>query len=231
MEAPKKMFKRVGLSEKKVLFRGLPQRKTLLLIKGDEEYIYKIVPVKFVDNKFLTCAYIKDEDQRMKVSQPIIINFQVDEDRYFFQSQGRPSGDFIDVDLTTDLFILQRRKTPRVELPGDYPNSMTITELNNKTIYLHGAILDFSAGGAKLTMDCVDPHLKAGDEIRVVMHLNKRNPLSMYCVVKHQARKPEEFDKPQIFGVQFSGMNSVMENKMLNLFMDIQRELFLKFTR
>lgn len=207
----------------------LPAVKGILLIKGDEEHIFKMIATETRDDKVLAVSYPANENVRMQKSQSVIINFEVNEDRYFFNTNVILEENLMLVDLMPDLFVLQRRKTARIEIPNHYPSQARILEYMGKSVFLEGQVLDFSAGGGRLSIPKTEPVFMANQELQMSLQFSFRKALIVKAVIRHKFPVVNPGD-PQVFGIQFLELGPQMENKMLMLFMDIQREIFLKYS-
>jgi alginate biosynthesis protein Alg44 len=225
------IFKKVNLSEKKALFRVLQQDRSVLLIKGEEDHIFHMISTEVRDDKILAVTYPSNEPVRMQKSQNVIINFEVSEDRYFFNTNVILAENQMLVDLAPDLFVLQRRKTARIEIPEKYPHQVRILEYLGKGTFVEGVALDFSSGGCRVSVPKHDPIFRANQEIQVSLQFSFRKAVILRALIKHKfPSPPDQPDAPQVFGIQFVELNQIMENKMLMMFMDIQREIFLKYS-
>ncbi len=223
-------FKKISLGDKKSLFKLITTDGSELVVKGDDNYHYKMVSLELVKGDTLRCSYATDEKNRLKKDQSAIVNFEVKNDRYFFQTQLEVLGNEVLVNTTGDVFILQRRKTPRLDIPNGYPNRVRIIEINGtEKAFKEGSVIDFSSGGCRASFPPGETHFKDGDKITIVLHLNHRRPIDLKAEVRHNRAAPGSQD-PQVLGLKFVDLDSIMEKRLLILFGDIQREIFLKFS-
>ncbi len=226
----KQIFKKVNLSEKKALFRLIPQEKSVLLIKGAEDHIFKMIPYEVRDDKILVVNYPSNEPVRMQNSQGVIINFEISEDRYFFNTNVIIAENQMLIDLVPDLFVLQRRKTARIDIPEKYPHQIRILEYLGKGVFIEGVALDFSSGGCRVSIPKAEPVFKENQEIQVSLQFSYRKSIILRGLIKHKFTLANDAGNPQVFGIQFIQLDSFLEGKMLMMFMDVQREIFLKYT-
>ena len=223
----REIFRKVPLSEKKALFKMGSETKMAFFAKGDGDDLITLLLDDYVDGKVLTFNYAPNSP-RILSNQNIILNFSQGDDRYFLQAPAEVYDDRVHIGAHQDVYILQRRKTPRLEIPDAYPGGLNIISYQNKPVMYNCTLKDFSSGGCKAQYEGHLPQFKTGDVVRGVVHLNHRNPVELDCEIKHQA-----FDKMagiQVFGIQFKLNTSILENKMLVVFMDLQRELFVKWS-
>ncbi len=222
----REIFRKVPVSEKKAIFKEGSVNKMAFYGKGESDDLIKLVLDQYVDSKILTFNYALNSP-RILSNQNIVLNFSYGEDRYFLHAMAEVYDDRIHVSANADVYILQRRKTPRLEFPDAYPRGVNIISYNGKVSMYECKFLDFSSGGCRVEYTGHLPLFKLGDVIKCVLHMNHRKPLELDGEIKHHV-----FDKAkgqQTFGVQFVIKNTMLENKMLVVFMDVQRELFLKW--
>lgn len=233
------MFNKVNSFEKRVIFRSLATRKSKLMMKSIEEVITQLVATKNVEDKKMECKLVQmvstkegDEDSGkiipLRSNQSVILNFNFNEDRYFMQTNMIVNEERILLDLEPDLFVLQRRKSPRIELPTGFPQHLRIIEYQGKVVFFEGRVLDFGPGGCRVEMILNTPRFATADRMALVLRLSHRNPLNLKAEVRHIVLKEDERGLRQTFGVQFKDLGSIMENKMMSLLMELQKEMFTK---
>lgn len=223
----REIFRKVPLSEKKVLFRKGSEEKMFFYAKGDSDDLVSLVLDGYVDGKILTFTYALNSP-RILSNQNIVLNFSSGEDRFFLHALAEVYDNRVHVSAQSDVYILQRRKTPRLDIPDAYPAGINIIAFKNKMVMYQCKILDFSSGGCRIEYPAHLPLFKSGDVFRGVIHLNHRNPVELDCEIKHQVL--DQAAGKQTFGVQFKLPTTILENKMLVVFMDLQRELFIKWS-
>lgn len=230
------MFNQVHLIDKKIIFRSLPMRKTKIMMKNDE-LVVRLEALASSSEKILECQYLPftpnetlpDLSQVFEnnISSLVVLNFSFNEDRYFMQTTASLDSGKISVDLAPDLFVLQRRRSARVDITFSYPHQIRVIEHHGKPVFIEGRMVDFGAGGCRLEILQMNPQFTEADELVVVLRLSHRNPLTLKSQVRHASSKTSQGN--QIFGVQFLGLGPIMENKMMSLLMEVQKELFAKF--
>lgn len=221
------IFRKVPLSEKKALFKKGSAEKMAFYGKGEgADDIIRLVLDEYVDDRVLTFNYAINSPQLLS-DQDIILNFAEGEDRFFLQANAEVYDGRVHISARTDVYVLQRRKTPRLDMPKAYPGHLNIIAYQKKAVLFQCRFLDFSSGGCRVQYAGHLPLFKAGDIFRGVIHLNHRNPVELDCVIRHHVL--DTAAGTQTFGVQFNLSTTILENKMLVVFMDLQRELFTKW--
>lgn len=230
------MFNKVNAAEKRVIFRSLPQRRTKIMIKYEEQ-VAQVFALTTSTEKVLACELIPvkaDEEpsdvvvkfEKQEAVQ-VVIDFKFNEDRYFMQTTANMENDKVQINLDPDLFVLQRRRSARVDIPFSYPHQVRVIEHHGKVVFIEGRIVDFGAGGCRVEVLQMDPLFSVSDQVVLVIRLSHRNPLTLKAQVRHTVGTSSAGN--QIFGVQFQGLGPIMENKMMSLLMEVQKELFTKF--
>lgn len=223
----REIFRKVPLSEKKALFKKGSEEKMLYYVKGDSDDLVTLYLDEYVDGKVLIFLFAENSPKILS-NQTLILNFSHGEERYFFHAPAEVYNNRIHISAELDVYILQRRKTPRLDIPDAYPGGFNIINYQNKLVMYQCTFKDFSSGGCKLLYPAHLPLFKSGDIIRGVIHLNHRNPVELNAEIKHHVI--DKIAGHQLFGLQFQLNTTILENKMLVVFMDLQRELFVKWS-
>lgn len=222
-------FKKVPNSEKKSVFKSVIDEKYILTFKPEEQdELLSYQALQFIENKLLLKVVAGSE--KLLKTQSCFINFLIGEDRYYFQTLAKPQGKTNDgclISIDVDLFVLQRRKSMRIRIPKTYPAFFNIIRKDEKAALGEGVIIDFSSGGVRVVMKSAIIDLKIGDLVRAVLHLNHRRPIEIDLLVRHVF---PQSDGSLQYGGQFQNLNSMLENRLLILNMDLHREIFLKFS-
>lgn len=221
------IFKKAPLSEKKALFRKACFERIIFNVKGEQDEILYLVIDEYVDQKVLIFGYAANSPYLLS-NQKIVLNFSHGDDRYFMHASAEVIGNRIHVSAENDVYILQRRKSPRLDIPDHYPGGFNIIGYQGKVVMYQCLLKDFGSGGCRVQYKGHIPLFKAGDQIRGVVHLNYRKPVELDCEIKYHVTNPTE--GTQTFGIQFKLNTTFLENKMLVVFMDLQRELFVKWS-
>lgn len=222
----RQIFRKVPISEKKILFREGAQNRIPFHAKGDSDELVNMILTEYHEGKLLVFEYAQGS-ARFNGIQPAVLNFATGEDRYFFHSSVESFENKVMVPTDVDVYVLQRRKTPRLDIPHEFPAGLNIISHQGRTSLMECKLLDFSSGGCRVHYPNQLPAFKSGDEIKVVVHLSHRRPLELDAVIRHHVI--DEAGR-QNFGMQFKILTQIMENKLLVTFMDLQRELFVKWS-
>jgi hypothetical protein len=223
----REIFRKVPISEKKSLFREAVFQKFPFYLKGEDEELITAVADEFIEGRALVFSYAAGSFE-IKNPQKVVFNFSFGEDRYFFQALAEVYGKRIHISSETDVYVLQRRKSPRLEIPKDYPGTINIIDYGGKPTLLKCQLLDFSTGGARVLYDKHLPEFKNLDQFTVVVHLNHRRPFELQAEIRHTVA--DYLNATQAIGLRFKLESTLLENKLLVVFMDLQRELFVKWS-
>lgn len=225
------IFKKVHLSEKKKLFKEIAAAGTLLLIKVENQDVRQILARNISEDKFLECDFKPGFEFDLKVSEVAVVNLSYGEDRYFFSGVVSVVNEKVYIDIQGDLFYLQRRRSARMEIPEGYPAKARIIDLNGKNLPFDFKIVDFSSGGCRISLASMEPLIKVGAKFKLMITLGHRSSFDTEVDVRHVKEINTLKDLPQVMGVQFTSTDVAFESKMLNLYMDVQREIFLKYMK
>lgn len=222
------VFKKVHLSEKKKVFKKVIEDQAILLVKTESMDVQQLVVSKNIEDKIIECAFLNGSEFDLKNSEMAIVSINLKEDKYFFYGLITFSDQKIYVDTLGDLFYLQRRKSARLDLPEGYVSKCKIIGNNGKALPFDCEVLDISSGGCRLTLASLEPLIKARAVLKLKITLGHRSAFETKGEVRHVKPIKDYTDLPQIIGIQFVDHDPGFEAKMLNLYMDVQREIFLK---
>lgn len=220
------VFKKVAVSTRKVLFRILASEKLpILLKKMEEEEFFRIVAAKVEKDEilfYLPAAGSAVIQKEQKVSG----SFTINNEKYYFNSQIFVLNGLSALKANIDLFQLQRRANARIVLPDSYDCAFTLTQHKDKFYSIDCRLRDLSAGGIRIEIPCDEPHLKVGEVLSGAIRLGKRRPMEFSLEVRFVQKKDQMI---QTVGLQFLSFNNAIENRLLLVMMDIQREIYLRY--
>lgn len=225
----KDVFKKVHLSDKKKILKRLIEDRVVWLVKTETKDVQQVVPIQAIDEKIVECDFIPGQEFDLKKSEMGVVSINFGEDRYFFYGLVTLNDSKIFIDTQGDLFYLQRRKSARLELPSNYPAKCKIMNYNGKALPFDCNVVDISSGGCKLSLSSLEPIIKDLSKLELKITLGHRSPFDVSGEVRHTKPIRDFSDLPQLIGIQFVDYEPMFEGKMLNMFMDLQREIFLKY--
>lgn len=219
------IFKRVAVSERKMIFREAAEDKIQISVKGTEhDEIFHLIAVQVSKDENLLCHHTADS-KGVTQSQKILINFGFQNERYFMQTELAFESGWAVIPVTGDLYQLQRRANARFVMPEGYNAVYFLTEHERKKYFVDCIVKDISAGGLKLEVPISHPDFRVGEVLKGSLRLGHRRPLELEVEVRFALKN----ETCHTVGVQFLNINHVMENRLLSLMMNLQQELFLKF--
>ncbi|MES3037550.1 MAG: PilZ domain-containing protein [Bdellovibrionota bacterium] len=221
------MFKRMSVLEKKKIYDDFLKSQGIFLIKAETDEVIQ-AQVKRIEPKVAICSLNTPLKEIPKETR-VVVNFAVEDERYFIQTEMNLRGEQIFLDITADLFLLQRRKTVRLEIPPQMKAKMAIISYQGKVVYFEARVLDYSAGGARVSYATADPHFRVNEKMKVIFSFEGRQPFEVEGVVRHTFAKGDIPEVPQIFGIQFETGKGILQSKLAIVFMDLQREIFNKY--
>lgn len=224
------IFKKVAVSEKKMIFREAANDRTHLSIKGfASDELFHLIAIQDEKDEVLLCHHTADSKEVSK-DQKVVVNFVFNNERYFFHSDLSFQLGWAVLRIDGELFQLQRRENARIELPYQYEAAFILTQHCGKSYFIDCRLKDISAGGFKFEMLGEAVELRVGDRIKGSLRLGVRRPMEFEVEVRYAQKREFEGKIYQTAGVQFLNRDQLLENRLLSLMMDLQRELFLKFS-
>jgi hypothetical protein len=227
----KDVFKKVHLSDKKKLFKRIIEDRLVCLVKTESIDVQQVVPNRMMDEKIVECEFVDGQVFDLKTPEMGVISINSGEDRYFFYGLVALNNDRVYIETQGDLFYLQRRKSARLELPENFTATARITDYKGKTLPFDCEVADISSGGCKLYLTSLEPIIKAGTILKMKITLGHRSPFDVSGEVRHVKPVRDFSELPQTMGIQFVSTDPMFEGRMLNLYMDVQREVFLKYVK
>lgn len=223
------IFKKVAVSEKKMLFREIADDKMQVAVKGAlQDDLFHLIVVQTEKDEALLCHYTADS-KGITQAQKVVVNFSFKSERYFFQTDLYFESGWAVLKIDVDLFQLQRRANARIDIPAKYDAVFLLSSHGGRSYFLDCRVKDISAGGFKMEFQGAQPELKIGDQVKGTLRLGVRRPIEFLVEVRFAQSKEDNGVTKQIAGVQFLGIDHLMESRLLSLMMDLQREIFLKY--
>ena len=222
-------FKKVSPPNKKMLLREIAGDHLSLMVKGAGDEPYELTAVQVQDDESMICHHSAHSKVPIK-NEPVTVNFAFKNERYFFKSELRLEGGRFILTLKDDLYRLQRRLHARIILPRGYDGAFILHQHEGKKLFLDSFVKDISAGGLRIEIPEGKIALKTGEKIKGSLRLGTRRPMDFDLEVRY-AKKRDDQGRTYLFaGLQFLNIDKIMENRLLGLVQDLQREIFLNFS-
>jgi hypothetical protein len=221
------IFKRLNQSDRKRILSHVASDRVTIYIKTITDEIFGVKTETYEDEKFL-CGALADSTKVPGNDQEVVVNFSHGHERYFFQGFLTVSANRAVITVPEVLYILQRRKAVRMNIPEKYNAGFNAIQFNGKAVFYEMRVLDFSSGGLRAFFPSTEQIFEIGQTFLGVLHLGIRRPLQVNSTVRYVGKKVHNGVEGQTFGIQFEGMDKNMEVKLLTVFMDMQREIFVK---
>lgn len=218
------IFKRVAVSERKLIFREMCDDRAQVTCKSaDKDGIFHLIAVQIEKDQTLFCHHTEDS-KSVTEPQKILLNFAFKNERYFMQTEITFESGWVMIPISGDLFQLQRRANARFVIPPDYSAVFILTAHEGKKYFVDCVIKDVSAGGFKMEVPATHPEFRLGEVLKGSLRLGSRRPMDFEVEVRFAQKNPQA----HVVGVQYRNVDHIMENRLLSLMMDLQRELYLK---
>lgn len=224
-----------SLVERRKLFEGLLREQNTIVCKGADESLFQIKPMSIVGNSHMI-GLITAIEKAPTNDTEVIGNFSVGVDRYFFQTPMQIQGDEALIQLSADIYLLQRRASLRLGIQPEYGIFLSIIEFQGKPVYSIAQIADLSAGGVKFFFSNVDSPVPAhmnskkldfrvGDRFKGVVHFTNAKKIEITGEVKHIQQAVHRGEIVEHIGVEFVELTGWMKNRLMSLTMDLQRRI------
>ena len=217
------LFKSVhSVSERQRLFTKLLDSHGNVYLKDKFD---RSLPLKAaaVDGRFhLQCVSPSDSDVHLSAEESYTAVFWIDQEKYMFETRPYFTGNELFLPVM-NLFHLQKRRTFRYSVPGDFGSDFTIKHLNQKNCDVPCRMIDVSTQGCAVEVNLLATDLKLDDILQAELNFGDREPILVQGVIKNIRAKGEDV---LVLGVEFHHMAHSSEEKIMLAISDLQRELF-----
>ncbi len=221
----KDIFTLIGREEEKIkLWQDLAHAKGEILCKGKEDAVAKLRILFFnAKTKSLECAF--ESSTTLKNDEEYLGHFFLGGEKYYFQAVANVHQGKVVVALPEELYHLQRRQNYRVRIPDGYQAFYNIVLVNEVPQRIIGQLADLSSQGCRVIYRLDAPLMKLNDNVTGHLVIGKRPPIEINGVVRHI--KVDEGNKViQTFGIEFTPLPPIIENKLFAITMEIHKEVF-----
>ncbi len=220
------IFKKLSADEREVVLQKALKQKAFFVFKMPTRIIKsKIITLK--KTAYITCVCPSDL-HTLRTRHEVIIVLVLEGERYFFKSFAYVAEGFLMFRRKVDFYHLIRRRNKRLKIPQAYPASLMIKRHNSGLAFLKSLMFDFSESGCKVGLNTEVPKIEVGDELVGNLRMGDRRAVEVTGVVKHASRSKSGAIR-QTLGLSFEFPQNQSTTQVKNLFLDLQRELFIEF--
>lgn len=221
----KDIFNLISSAEEKLkLWSDLAQAKGELLCKGKEDVVCKL-RVQFYSaiTQCLECTF--ESPEKLSADEEYLGHFFLGGEKYYFQAIGKIHQGKLLVPVPEELYHLQRRQNYRVHIPDAYNAYYNIILVNKATQKIIGHLRDLSSQGCRVVCHMDLPLIKISDEVTGLLIVGTAAPLEIQGRVRH-IKIDEGNQTIQTFGIEFTSLSPILENKIFVMTMEIHKEFF-----
>lgn len=218
-------FKLIARADEKAkLWDDMAKARGEFLCKGTDDSICKLRVVLFNSkHQALECTF--ESPVTMKDQEEYLGHFFLGGEKYYFQSKAQVVNGKVLIPVPQELYHLQRRQNYRVHIPDGYQAFYNIILVNQKPQKITGQLADLSGQGCRVIYRLDAPLMKAGDQVTGHLLIGKRSPIEVQGIVRHI--KVDESNKViQTFGIEFTPLTPILENKLFAITLEIHKEVF-----
>lgn len=210
--------------DKVKLWVDLGSSKGELTCKGKDDALCK-VRVNFFNAATESLEGEFEGPVTMANGEDYLGHFFLGGEKYYFQTKAVVAANFLTIKIPDELYHLQRRQNYRVRLPEIYPAYYNIIQVNANPEKITGRLADLSSQGCRVVYRMDAPLMKSGDKVIGQLVIGQRAPIEVHGVVRH-IKAHEGSKVVQTFGIEFSPLPSILENKLFAITMELHKELF-----
>lgn len=221
----KEIFKLIGRPEEKSkLWSDLAQARTELHCKGAEDSICRLqVQLFHPKSETLECAY--SSSVKLKEDEEYLGHFSLGGEKYYFRSTAKSAQGKVLIPVPTEIYLLQRRQNYRVRIPDGYPAFYNIVLVNEKQQKITGQLVDLSSQGCRVICRLNAPIMKIGDTVTGELTIGTKSSIEIKGILRH-LKVDESNQLIQTFGIEFTPLPAILENKLFAITMEIHKQHF-----
>ena len=218
------IFKLISKEEDKIrLWEDLADAKGEILCKGKDENLCNVKALFYNEKtKSLECRF--NSSVRLILDEDYLGYVFIGGEKYYFQAKAQFNQEYVVIPLPKELYHLQRRQNYRVHIPAGYKGSFEILSLNSVVGKISCELADLSSKGCKLQCPVSKASFNIDDVISGQLLLGSREPIALQGIIRHV--QLDALKKTQTFGVEFTSLNPIVENKLFALTMEVHKEVF-----
>nr|BFD58442.1 hypothetical protein CKG001_05490 [Bdellovibrio sp. CKG001] len=218
-------FKLISRADEKAkLWDDMAKARGEFLCKGTDDLICKL-RVQLFNSKLQALECTFESPTQMKDQEEYLGHFFLGGEKYYFQAKAQVQNGKVLIPVPQELYHLQRRQNYRVHIPDGYHAFYNIVLVNQKPQKITGQLADLSGQGCRVIYRLDAPLMKVGDQVTGHLLIGKRAPIEVQGVVRHI--KVDDSNKViQTFGIEFTPLPPILENKLFAITLEIHKEIF-----
>ena len=213
-----------SLEERHKIFNDMIKMRVEVFCKGTSDEVFKLSCERLSADQKMICNFSNNESFRPSTPSSLVCQFSLSGEKYFFKSTLDFRIKSYLLDLSGDLFHLQRRQSYRIRIPTSTRSTALVTH-NDTQEKLQALPFDLSTGGCRLCFTKENLSWKLMDKVTLELKIGQREVLVLPGVIRYI--KAETQPKASIHvGLQFEGITSVLEKSLFSITMELYREFF-----
>lgn len=220
------IFKKLSVDEREVVLQKALKEKAHCVFKMPSRIIKsRLISLKKPNHLTCTCPA---NLHTLRTRHEVIVVLVFEGERYFFKSLVYVADGVMMFRRKIDFYHLIRRRDKRLKMPQAYSANLMIKRWNDGLAFLRSIIFDFSESGCRVGLNTEVPKIEVGDELVGNLRMGERRAVEVTGTVKHASRSKTGAIR-QTLGVKFQFPQKQSTTAVKNLFLDLQRELFVEF--
>ena len=213
-----------SIEERRKLFGDMANSKTEIFCKSENEEVFKLICERYSSEGKMICSLAKADKTEPKILTSLVCQFDLGGEKYFFKSTLDFRIKNYVLDLTDEIFHLQRRQSYRIRIPLSTKSiaDVVITGTNQT---IKAIPVDLSTGGCRISITQPGLKFEIGNEIKLYLKIGAREPIALTGLIRHIRQETT----PKIttyIGIQFSNVSTQTEKTLFSITMDLYREFF-----
>lgn len=210
------------------VYNILVERKISVTVVDEKKKTIVCEPRFLTGHKMVMSA---GDDRLLPEPGISVITFSIGNEKYFLKTkleEGR--GADIHLDMQSDLYKLQRRNSFRLNIPSGYAARIEIFSRDLKKTKEKHDLVDLSGGGFAFELPAGnEPQFKKGELLSVILQVGPDFRSQIDAVVRHSRMVGSRGSGLCRVGCEFIKIQPAIQNEIVNLVMNIHRDMFSKF--
>lgn len=220
----KDIFSLVSRPEEKIkLWQDLAQAKAEIICKGHADSLCKVKAALYLSSlQILECQF---QGSPLSPQEEYLGYFFIGGEKYYFKAKAALHEGKLRIGIPAELWHLQRRQNYRVKIPSGFAATYDIAEVNGAPQKIAGKLADLSSQGCRVVYQLKNPLMKVGDAVIGNLQIDNKTPFAVQGLVRH-IKVDEGNQFIQTFGIEFTPLDAITENKLFAITMEIHKRYF-----
>lgn len=208
------------------IFRWLVEGRMFFQVQSEKKEIRLFRALAISD----ASLHVEPEVADTNFEGGVVVTIDFPEEKYFFKTRMLKTEKGFYLDVSQDIYKLQRRDNFRVALPAVYSAKVEIAAVSDESKVHSFSVVNLSGGGFAIEIGPTDNfNISQGDWIIGHMTMGGGFNKKFYAITRHSRPYGSQGSGLIRVGFEFSGFTEADKREVVSLVMGIYREMFSRF--